>query len=208
MTNMKLIYVCSPYRGNTTANIKAARQYCRQVYEQGYMPAAPHLYLPQFLNDDNPAEREAALKMGLRMIDKCAEVWAFGEKVSDGMQREIEYAEYTGKPVRYLPGIKTRKSRGFTPPSYEEVSAYVAERGNRIDARQFYDYYETENAKGEKWVDSKGAPVRNWKQKVITWETKGGHVSSKKSPSHFMNYNQRCYSAEELKHIGVNLLED
>lgn len=203
----KLIYVCSPYRGNISANVKAARKFCRQVYEQGDIPVAPHLYLTQFLDDDVAGEREYALRLGLRLIDHCAEVRVFGNTISEGMRGEIEYAEYTGKPVTYQPegpqALKTRKPRKFTPPTYEEVAAYVARRGNRIDARQFFEYFETENEKGEKWMDSKGAPVRNWKQKVITWESHGG-----RNANHFMNYNQRRYSTEELQHIGVNLLED
>ncbi len=206
---MKLIYICSPYRGNTAANIKAAKQYCRSAYEQGHIPVAPHLYLPQFLDDENPTERDFALRIGLRLIDHCSEVWVHGDKISEGMHGEIEYAEATGKPVKYLPGIKTRKSspRKFTPPTYEEVAAYIAERGNKIDARQFYEYFSTENESGETWVDSHGQPVRNWKQKVITWESKGGHARADRK-SHFMNYNQRRYSAEELKSIGRNLLEE
>lgn len=50
-------------------------------------------------------------------------------------------------------------------PTLDEVKAYVQERGNRIDPQRFYDYYEASN-----WKDSSGKPVRNWKQKAITWE--------------------------------------
>ena len=57
------------------------------------------------------------------------------------------------------------KRKTFTPPSLEEVEAYCKERKNNVDARKFYDYFTA-----SEWVDSKGNPVRNWKQKVITWE--------------------------------------
>lgn len=202
---MRLIYVCSPYRGNTAANVKAAQKYCRQIFEQGDMPVAPHLYLPQFLNDDNPDERNCSLKMGLRLIDYCAEIWVYGDKISDGMKGEIEYAEYTGKPVKYFPADKTRcGKRKFTPPTLEEVEEYVGERGNKINAQQFYEYFSTPNDKGETWIDSKGNPVRNWKQKVITWETHG----TREKKSYFMNYKQRHYTAKELSGMGNNLLED
>ena len=43
--------------------------------------------------------------------------------------------------------------------------AYAQERGKPELARQFFDYFETGN-----WVDAKGQPVRNWKQKFLTWE--------------------------------------
>lgn len=101
---MKLIYICSPFRGDTAANTEAAQRYCRSAYEQNCIPVAPHLYLPQFLNDDEPKERDLALRIGLRLIDYCSEVWVHGDRISDGMRGEIDYATTTGKKVVYLPG--------------------------------------------------------------------------------------------------------
>ncbi|MBQ2985405.1 MAG: hypothetical protein IJD61_03160 [Clostridia bacterium] len=101
---MKLIYICSPFRGDTAANTEAAQRYCRRAYEQNCIPVAPHLYLPQFLNDDEPKERDLALRIGLRLIDYCSEVWVHGDIISDGMRGEIDYATTTGKKVVYLPG--------------------------------------------------------------------------------------------------------
>lgn len=102
---MKLIYICSPFRGDTAANTEAAQRYCRDAYEKNCIPVAPHLYLPQFLNDDEPKERDLALRIGLRLIDYCSEVWVHGDIISDGMRGEIDYATTTGKKVVYLPGV-------------------------------------------------------------------------------------------------------
>ena len=57
------------------------------------------------------------------------------------------------------------KPKKFTPPTLEEVREYCLERNNNVDPEQFFSYYQ----EGE-WKDSKGNPVKNWKQKVITWE--------------------------------------
>lgn len=54
-----LVYVCSPYAGDVEANTARARRYCRYVTDQGGIPLAPHLYLPQFL--DEKTERDLAL---------------------------------------------------------------------------------------------------------------------------------------------------
>ena len=54
----------------------------------------------------------------------------------------------------------------FTPPTLEEVQAYCLERGNAVDAKRFFDYFEAND-----WKDGKGNPVKSWKQKVITWES-------------------------------------
>lgn len=60
-----------------------------------------------------------------------------------------------------------RKRQSFVPPTYEEVAAYCSERKNSVDPKKFFDYYSAGN-----WKDSRGDPVKNWKQKLITWERK------------------------------------
>ena len=58
--------------------------------------------------------------------------------------------------------------RVFTPPTLDEVKDYCLNvRHNNVDYQKFYDFYSV----GE-WKDSKGNKIKNWKQKVITWESK------------------------------------
>lgn len=59
-----------------------------------------------------------------------------------------------------------RGKKQFIPPTLEEVENYCKERNNNVDAKKFFDYFAAAD-----WIDSKGNPVRNWKQKVITWES-------------------------------------
>lgn len=64
--------------------------------------------------------------------------------------------------------ILNNNKRVFTPPTLDEIKDYCLNvRHNSVDYQKFYDYY---NA-GE-WKDSKGNKIKNWKQKVITWESK------------------------------------
>ena len=60
---------------------------------------------------------------------------------------------------------KDKSNKTFTPPTLEEVEAYCKSRGNKVDAKKFYDYFTAGD-----WIDAKGNKVKNWKQKVITWE--------------------------------------
>lgn len=60
---------------------------------------------------------------------------------------------------------KGRRKKPFVPPTVEEVRQYCEERGNGIDAQYFVDYYAAND-----WHDSKGDPVKSWKQRVLTWE--------------------------------------
>lgn len=56
---------------------------------------------------------------------------------------------------------KNIKKERFKKPTLEEVVAYCKERNNTVDAKRFFDYYDVAN-----WKD-----VKNWKQKLITWES-------------------------------------
>lgn len=63
---------------------------------------------------------------------------------------------------------KKSKAKKFVPPTLDEIKAYCKERNNNVDAQYFFDYFTVSN-----WVDSKGNKVKNWKQKVISWEGYG-----------------------------------
>lgn len=58
-----------------------------------------------------------------------------------------------------------RAGARMTPPTLEEIEAYRREKNLSVDARKFFDYYDAGG-----WKDGKGQPVRNWKQKLLTWE--------------------------------------
>ena len=49
-------------------------------------------------------------------------------------------------------------------PTLEEIENYITEKKLKVDAKQFFDYFETGN-----WIDAKGNKVKNWKQKLLTW---------------------------------------
>lgn len=105
----KLVYICSPYAsGDVQENVEKAKEYCKLALKEGFVPVAPHLLYPQFLCDEDEAEREQGLSCGLALLDVCAEVWVFGQ-ISKGMLREIEYAENKNIPVLFQGKEKTEK---------------------------------------------------------------------------------------------------
>lgn len=98
-----LVYVCSPYRGNTERNIKNAREYSRFTFDKKNIPITPHLLYPQFLNDEDLFERNIAIhKINYVLIGLCKEMWVFGDEITEGMQREILVAKKRKKPIRYF----------------------------------------------------------------------------------------------------------
>ena len=56
-----LAYICSPYSGDVEANVQLARRMCGVAVERHRIPIAPHLLLPQFMDDTDPAQRELAM---------------------------------------------------------------------------------------------------------------------------------------------------
>jgi len=95
-----LVFICSPYAGDTDTNIQNARRFCRFAVEQNCIPIAPHLLFPQFLDDANASDRAAGLFFGKVLLGKCTELWVFGEEITAGMAAEIVRAKYKGLAIR------------------------------------------------------------------------------------------------------------
>lgn len=98
---MPLVYIASPFSGDVETNIVRAKRYCKFAISKGYIPLAPHLHYPQFLDDKDMEERELGLHFALILLGKCEELWVFGE-VSQGMADEIEKAERRKMPIKYF----------------------------------------------------------------------------------------------------------
>ena len=95
-----LVYICSPYAGDVEKNTFRARAFSRFAVEKKYIPIAPHLLCPQYLDEET--ERWLGLKMGIVFMGKCEEVWVFGDVISEGMEAEIEKAKRMRKKIRYF----------------------------------------------------------------------------------------------------------
>ena len=98
------VYICSPYRGDVATNITNAQQYCRIAFCSGKIPIAPHLYLPQFLDDNNEAERKAGLSLGIEALKLCTEFWVCGDVISQGMSQEIAAARRHKIRIKHIEG--------------------------------------------------------------------------------------------------------
>ena len=93
----------------------------------------------------------------------------------DTAQRGAQLKRYINKQM--CKGEK-KQSKKFTPPTFEEVKAYCEEKHLTISPQRFIDYYEAGD-----WTDKAGKPVKNWKQRLQTWQA---HEPEKKpTPSQF-----------------------
>lgn len=97
-----LVFVCSPFAGNMERNTERARGYCRFAVSENYIPIAPHLLFPQFMDESDPVQRSLGIFFGLVLMSKCQEVWVFGRRMTRGMAVEIAKAKERGLPIRYF----------------------------------------------------------------------------------------------------------
>ena len=100
LVRTRRIYVCHPYAGDISGNTARVRTLCRALVDSGFVPVAPHLYLPGFL--DEATERDKALAICLELVGTCDELRVYGGTITAGMMREIERAETLGLPVRFV----------------------------------------------------------------------------------------------------------
>lgn len=91
----------------------------------------------------------------------------------------------------------SKRTKKVIPPTLEEVQNYIDSKGYIIEARAWYDYYESNN-----WKTKDGKNIlKNWKQYVVTWnnrEKKMNPVSNRR-PDFLINRSEPTISQEERK---------
>ena len=108
---MKKVYLCAPLGGDVTANLEKIRQYCRYALLCGTAPVVPHFYAI-CLNDDTPSEREIGLSAGMSLLWFCDELWIFGDEITAGMQREIDFCKNLNIKTRTVKDSEIKKVLG------------------------------------------------------------------------------------------------
>ena len=111
-----------------------------------------HWRINNFLRKDRHNETKFQKELSMLKINESQEyIWLTnGQPSIDKNSIDKNSIEYKSKPT------------------LEEVRDYcINVRHNNVDYQKFYDYFNEGN-----WIDSKGNKVKNWKQKIITWEKK------------------------------------
>ena len=89
---MKKVYICAPLGGDVQQNLQQAKRYAKYALKCGATPVVPHFYA-LLLNDDDPKEREIGMAAGLSLLWFCDEMWVFGDRVTEGMERELQFCK-------------------------------------------------------------------------------------------------------------------
>lgn len=80
---------------------------------------------------------------------------------------------HTGKRPRRAKNTDLNNTPSLRP-SIEDIEAYIEEKNLDVNGKTFFDFFDASD-----WIDSKGNPVRNWKQKLITWSNNDTRRSNK-----------------------------
>lgn len=102
------------------------------------------------------------------------------DETSSGKKTKLVPAKVSTNNNKEIIITKEEKKKGkkFVPPTLEEVNAYITEKSLSVDGKTFIDYYEAGD-----WIDGNGKPVRNWKQKLLTWVKYGTKKARPQKPS-------------------------
>ena len=87
-----LAYVTAAWSGDEYENTGKAARYCRAVYDAGFSPICPLLYLPLFLNDEVPEEHKSGVDMGRDLLRRSHVLVVCGGKVNESVKSDIATA--------------------------------------------------------------------------------------------------------------------
>jgi hypothetical protein len=98
----RIVFLCSPYRGDVEANVKYAQRAVRSCILRGEVPIAPHLMYPGAFDDNVELERWLGMSAGADLLLLSDVLIAFTDHgISQGMQWEISRAIAAGIAVEY-----------------------------------------------------------------------------------------------------------
>ncbi len=107
-----LAYIAAAWCGEDYKNTEQAARYCRAVYEAGFSPICPTLYLPLFLNDAVPEEHKNGIDMSRDLLRRSHVLVVCGHTVTEAMKNDIAVAQRLGITATTLDGILTVKGQG------------------------------------------------------------------------------------------------
>jgi len=107
-----LAYITAPWGADEIENTEDAARYCRKVYDAGFTPICPLLFLPLFLNDEIPQEHKDGIDIGRDFLRRSHVLVVCGRTVDESMKNDIAVAERLRITATTLDGILTVKGQG------------------------------------------------------------------------------------------------
>jgi hypothetical protein len=107
-----LAYITAAWDGDAFSDGKRAARYCRAVYEAGFSPICPGLYMPLFLNDAVPEEHQSGKDMSRDLLRRSHVLVVCGGSVDEDVKNDIATAARLHITATTLDGILTVQGQG------------------------------------------------------------------------------------------------
>jgi hypothetical protein len=107
-----MAYITAPWSDNEFENTENAARYCRAVYDAGFSPVCPLLFLPLFINDEIPQEHKDGIDIGRDYLRRSHVLVVCGAAVDETVKSDIAIAERLRITATTLDGILTVKTQG------------------------------------------------------------------------------------------------
>lgn len=105
-------YITAAWAGQEFTDTDQAVVYCRKVYQAGFTPICPILYLPHFLNDTILAEHKDGIDMARDLLRRSHVLIVCGDEVDETVKNDIAVAQRLGITATTLDGILKIRSQG------------------------------------------------------------------------------------------------
>ena len=99
---LPVVFICSSFSGDGKESLEKAKRYARFAVSRYSVPVTPHLMYPHFLRKTVESERKIGLYCGLCLLDKCSEIWIFGDLKTNDMEWEVWRAYMRDKTIRWF----------------------------------------------------------------------------------------------------------
>ena len=111
-----LAYITAPWGTNEIENTEAAAKYCRSVYDAGFSPICPLLFLSLFLNDEVPEEHKDGSDMSRDLLRRAHVLVVCGYTVDEQVKNDIAVTQRLNITATTLDGILAVKKQGRKNP--------------------------------------------------------------------------------------------
>ena len=107
-----MAYITAAWSNNEFEVTETAAKYCRKLYEAGYTPICPPLYIPLFLNDQVPQEHKDGIDMARDMLRRARVLVVCDDLIDENVKNDIAIAQRLNITATTLEGILTVKGQG------------------------------------------------------------------------------------------------
>ena len=135
MMKRPLAYITAAWNGDRNKDTEQAIRYCRALYEAGFAPLCPLLYLPLFLDDGIPEEHKSGIDIGRDLLRRSHVLVVCGVGISEEVKNDIASAGRLNITATTLDGILTVQGQGRVKPAAQKGGTHAENNPNSRTAR-------------------------------------------------------------------------